>query len=142
MFTNFQRVKEKQHHFIKLEIHSQSGQKKSFSRSDTANWSYEFFTTTEINSGPIPVYHEFNVGKNKGSPREHAPEKYIEALPKKFKLTMNKYEKIWRQLCFHIIWKGHWQTLLIDTKKLSTEEQNQLLPHQVELRSWNQILIF
>ena len=66
-----------------MKFQSQSEQKKFFSRSDTTNWSYEFFTTTEINSGAIPVYHEFNVGKNKASPREHAPEKYFEALPEK-----------------------------------------------------------
>ena len=51
--------------------------KKTFSKSDTRNWSYKLYKITEIINDTIPSYKINNL-----------PEKYNESLLKKTKLTL------------------------------------------------------
>ena len=61
--------------------------KKTFSKSDTTNWSYKLYKITEIIKDTIPSYHIDNL-----------PERYNESLLKKTELTMKKNDNVMKKL--------------------------------------------
>ena len=61
--------------------------KKTFSESDTTNWSYELYKITKIINDTIPSYHLDNF-----------PERYNEALLRKTELTMKENNSVMKKL--------------------------------------------
>ena len=61
--------------------------KKTFSKSDTTNWSYKLYKITEIIKDTIPSYHIDNL-----------PERYNEALLKKTELTLKESDNVMKKL--------------------------------------------
>ena len=61
--------------------------KKTFSKSDTTNWSYKLYKITEINNDTIPSYHIDNL-----------PERYNESLLKKTDLTIKEKNSVMKKL--------------------------------------------
>ena len=61
--------------------------KKTFSKSDTTNWSYKLYRITETINDTIPTYHIDNL-----------PERYNEALLKKTELTLKENKAVMKAL--------------------------------------------
>ena len=61
--------------------------KKTFSKSDTTNWSYKLYKITEIINDTIPSYHIDNL-----------PERYNESLLKKTTLTLKENNTVMKKL--------------------------------------------
>ena len=61
--------------------------KKTFSKGDTANWSYKLYKITEIIKDTIPSYRLDNL-----------PERYNESLLKKTELTMKENKDVMKKL--------------------------------------------
>ena len=61
--------------------------KKTFSKSDTTNWSYKLYKITEIINDTIPSYHIDNL-----------PERYNESLSKKTTLTLKENNTVMKKL--------------------------------------------
>ena len=61
--------------------------KKTFSKSDTTNWSYKIFKITEIINDTIPAYKIDNL-----------PERYNESLLKKTELSMKENDSVMKNL--------------------------------------------
>ena len=61
--------------------------KKTFSKSDTTNWSYKLYKITEIINDTIPSYKINNL-----------PERYNESLLKKTKLTLKENDIVMKKL--------------------------------------------
>ena len=57
--------------------------KRTFSKSDTTNWSYKLYKNTEIIKDTIPSYHIDNL-----------PERYYDSLLKKTELTMKEHDNV------------------------------------------------
>ena len=66
--------------------------KKTFSKSDTTNWSYNLYKITEIFNDTIPSYHIDNL-----------PERYNEALLKKTELTLKENNTVMKKLGIDIV---------------------------------------
>ena len=66
--------------------------KKTFSKSDTTNWSYKLFKFTEIVNDTIPSYKINNI-----------PERYNKSLLRKTKLTMKENDNVIKKLGIDII---------------------------------------
>ena len=66
--------------------------KKSFSKSDTTNWSYNLYKITEIINDSIPSYHIDNL-----------PERYNEALLKKTELKLKENNTVMKKLGIDIV---------------------------------------
>ena len=66
--------------------------KKTFSKSDTTNWSYKLYKITEIINDTIPSYKIDN-----------SPERYNESLFKKIDLTMKENEDVMKKLKIDIV---------------------------------------
>ena len=66
--------------------------KKTFSKSDTTNWSYNLYKITEIINDTIPSYHIDNL-----------PERYNEALLKKTELTLKENNTVMKKLGIDIV---------------------------------------
>ena len=64
-----------------------AGLKKTFSKSDTTNWSYKLYKITEIINDTIPSYHIDNL-----------KERYNESLLKKTELTMKESKDVMKKL--------------------------------------------
>ena len=61
--------------------------KKTFSKSDTPNWSYKLYKISEIINDPIPSYKIDNL-----------PERYNESLLKKTELTLKENKDVMKKL--------------------------------------------
>ena len=61
--------------------------KKTFSRSDTTNWSYKLYKITELIIDTVPSFRLDNL-----------PERYNEALLKKTELTMKENNSVMKKL--------------------------------------------
>ena len=61
--------------------------KRTFSKGDTTNWSYNLYKITEIINGTIPSYHIDNL-----------TERYNESLLKKTDLTMKENDNVMKKL--------------------------------------------
>ena len=66
--------------------------KKTFSKSDTTNWSYKLYKITEIINDTIPSYHIDNL-----------KERYNESLLKKTDLTMKENDNVMKKLRLDIV---------------------------------------
>ena len=66
--------------------------KKTFSKSDTTNWSYKLYKITEIINDTIPSYKIDNL-----------PERYNESLLKKTKLTLKENNSVMKKLGLDIV---------------------------------------
>ena len=66
--------------------------KKTFSKSDTTNWSYKLYKITEIIKDTILCYHIDNL-----------PERYNESLLKKTELTMKENKDVMKKLSVDIV---------------------------------------
>ena len=64
-----------------------AGLKKTFSKSDSSNWSYKLYEITEISDDTIP-----------GHRTENIPERYNKALVKKTELTMIENDSVKKKL--------------------------------------------
>ena len=71
--------KKKKPKFEINDLVSRTDLKKTFSKSDLTNWSYQLYKITEIIIDTIPTYHIDKI-----------PERYNEVLLKKTELTMKK----------------------------------------------------
>ena len=60
--------------------------KRTFSKSDTTNWSYKLYKNTEIINDTIPSYHIHNL-----------KERYNESLLKKTELTMKENDNVMKK---------------------------------------------
>ena len=67
--------------------------KKTFSKSDTTNWSYKLYKITEIVTDTIPSYKKNN----------NLPERYNESLLKKTKLTLKENNSVMKKLRLDIV---------------------------------------
>ena len=66
--------------------------KKTFSKSDTTNWSYKLYKSTEIVNDTIPSYKIDNL-----------PERYNESLLKKTDLTLKENNTVMKKLKIDIV---------------------------------------
>ena len=66
--------------------------KRTFSKSDTTNWSYKLYKITEIIKDTIPSYHTDNL-----------PDRYSEALLKKTELSMKENKNVMKKLKIDIV---------------------------------------
>ena len=66
--------------------------KKTFSKSDTTNWSYKLYKITEIINDTIPSYKINNL-----------PERYNEALLKKTELTLKENNTVMQKIGLDIV---------------------------------------
>ena len=66
--------------------------RKTFSKSDTTNWSYKLYKVTEIINDTIPSYKIDNL-----------PERYNESLLKKTELTKKENDKVMEKLRIDIV---------------------------------------
>ena len=60
--------------------------KKTFSKSDTTNWSYELYKTTQIINGTIPSYHF-----------DDLPERYNESILRKTELRKKENDNVMKK---------------------------------------------
>ena len=66
--------------------------KKTFSKGDTTNWSYELYRITELINDTIPSYHIDNL-----------PERYNQSLLKKTDLTMKENKDVMKKIKIDIV---------------------------------------
>ena len=66
--------------------------KKTFSKSDTTNWSYKLYKITEINNDTIPSYKIDNM-----------KERYNQSLLKKTELTIKQNKDVMKNLKIDIV---------------------------------------
>ena len=66
--------------------------KKTFSKSDTTNWSHKFYKITEIINDTLPSYHIDNL-----------PERYNESLLKKTELTLKENDNVTKKIKIYIV---------------------------------------
>ena len=74
--------------------------KKTFSKSDTTNWSYLLYEITENINDTMPSYHIHNL-----------KERYNESLLKKTELTMKENDNVMKKIRYYLVQIKHSLTI-------------------------------